>query len=161
MTGRRSESERAGEFERRLEREGDAFGRSPFLTFFKWMAIFLVVIGILVLMFGFTRFVLGWFGAGAEIVSPTNVKQQYALVIGDWEALQQEAANACAARSAPERENSPTFLEDPSFAYAAKYRETAADYNRRMNNLFEAKIVAPGGYPRRAPTLEEMQARVC
>lgn len=145
----------------RLNREGERFERSPFLSLFKWAAILVAVLLVIGAIFGVGSFVSRWVGTGAEIVGPTNVKEQHRLVIGEWEALQQEAANACAARTAPQNAQSPSFLEDPAFAYAAKYRDTRAGYNRRMNNLFEAGIVAPSGYPKIAPTLEEMQRRVC
>lgn len=106
-------------------------------------------------------FVIGWFNTAASIVSPQNVKTQYHAVIEDYESLKAEAANACAVKDAARNESSPTFLEDPAIAYEAKYRQTAIDYNRRQKNIFEAGIVGPGGYPKEAPTLTEMQAQVC
>lgn len=44
---------------------------------------------------------------------------------------------------------------------AAQYRKIAIDYNRRQANLFEAEKVGPPGYPKQAPTLTQMQAKVC
>lgn len=147
--------------EDRALRAGEAFERRPLRTGFKWLLGFVALIVVIGVVFGVGKFALGWFGAGAEILGPANVKLQHTTIIGDYEALKQEAANACGAENATERANSPTFLEDPAFAYKAKYRETAADYNRRMNNLFEGGLVGPPGYPKYAPTLEEMQAEVC
>ncbi|HTU15661.1 MAG TPA: hypothetical protein VMF31_10710 [Solirubrobacterales bacterium] len=118
------------------------------------IGVFLVVfLGLSALGFG-----LSWFNTGKDIVSPENVKTQYAAVIEGYESLEATAANACAATGA---ETDNTLLEDPEFAYAAQYRKVAIDYNRRTANVFEAGKVGPPGYPDRAPALAEMQAKVC
>lgn len=150
-----------GRVEDRAVRAGDAFERHPYRSGFKWLVILVCIVVVIGVVGAVGKFALGWFNAGAEIVGPTNTKLQYTTIIGDYEALKAEAANACGAETAKESPNGPTLLEDPAFAYKAKYRETAVDYNRRMNNLFEGGIVAPGGYPKYAPSLEEMQERVC
>lgn len=138
----------------RGERYGNSFTNHPIL----WI---LAVIVTVVILSTVGNFACGWFNAGKDIISPANVKAQYHAVIEDYQSLQAEAANVCQAKDAQQNSNSPTFLEDPAFAYAAKYRQTAVDYNERQNNFFEAKEVGPKGYPSTAPTLEEMQAQVC
>lgn len=150
----------------RLEREGEALGARPVGTSIRWGLAVLAIVVVLAIAGGIAHFALGWLGAAGDVVGPGNVKTQYAAVIGDWQALEQEAANACAAKNAAANGSSPTLLEDPAFAYAAKYRSTAADYNRRMANVFEAGLVGPSncgdvGCPRLAPTLATMQQRVC
>lgn len=94
---------------------------------------------------------LGWFNRGVEIVSVKNVEKQHYQIINDWEALQAAAVNACAATDSETNSKSPTLVESTGLAYEATYRNIAVEYNRRQQNLFEAKIAGPSGYPREAP----------
>lgn len=126
----------------------------------RWGAGALVLLMALVIVAGLLRFAFGWLGAAGEVAGPGNVKTQYSAVIEGWNALEAAAANACGA-SADAGEQGPTFLEDPAFAYQAQYRRIAIDYNRRQANIFEARLVGPKGYPASAPSLAEMQRRVC
>lgn len=96
----------------------------------------------------------GWWNAGVQVVSASNVKEQYAQAINEWESLKTSAFNACSAQSAETDENSPTFVEGPELAYAATYRRSVVEYNSRMKNIFEAKLVGPSGYPREVPRLD-------
>jgi hypothetical protein len=123
----------------------------------KWgAAAIAVVVLVVAVSFGFR-----WLGAATEVAGPDNVRQQFGAVIEDWNAMEAAAANVCGASNSEGSRQGTTFLEDPAFAYKAQYRRIAVDYNRRQANIFEAKVVGPGGYPRVAPTLAEMQARVC
>lgn len=117
------------------------------------LAVFLLIVAV--------GFGLDWFSTGKDIVSPDNVTNQYRGIIGNYEGLEAAAANACAAKNNKSEEADPTLVEDPSFAYAANYRKIAIEYNRRWANVFEAKVVGPQGYPKKAPTLKEMQRKVC
>lgn len=118
---------------------------------------FKVFLGILVLSLlgGVIGWIGGWFGEAKRVTSPANVTNQYATVIGDWQALITESQNACSAVRAAHSADDPTFVEDPALAYEARYRSTRADYNRRMQNIFEAGLVGPHGYPRTVPNLSE------
>lgn len=109
------------------------------------MAVILFVVGIWFLGVG-----LRWWGAAQNVVSPANVTEQHRMVIRDWEGLYSAANNACTI-VANHSENSPTFVEDPASAYAGTFQRIRADYNRRMDNIFEAGIVGPPGYPREVP----------
>ena len=145
----------------RFDREADRWERRPVGTSIRWGVATIVVVVALILVGGVAHFALGWLGAVADVAGPRNVKAQYAAVIEDWNAMEAAAANACGATDAPASRQGPTFLEDPAFAYKAKYRSITVDYNRRQANIFEAKEVGPGGYPPRAPALSVMEARVC
>lgn len=147
--------------DQRISREADRLADRPVRTAIRWGLGVLAVVVALSLTIGAVGFVGGWFNAGKDIVSPTNVKAQYAAVIEDWEALQAAAANACQARAAARGGGDPTLVESPALAYEAQYRRIAVDYNRRRANLFEAKITGPSGYPQRAPVLAVMQREVC
>lgn len=115
---------------------------------------FFLLIAVAGVVFGLFRFVGGWGKTASDVVSGPNVKAQHTAVIEDWESLKASANNACTAQGAVQAENSPTMVEDPAFAYAATYRGIVADYNRRQDNLFEAKIVGPAGYPTDVPSLD-------
>jgi hypothetical protein len=91
--------------------------------------------------------VLGWFKAGTDIVGPGNVKEQYQVIIDDWNALYVAAENACTVGAPEKEQGDPVFVEDPAMAYAATYRRIAAQYNSHMQDIFRAKLVAPEGYP--------------
>lgn len=147
--------------DRRLQREADRFGERPARTTMRWGLVATGVVVVLVIVIGAASFGLGWIGAGKDVVSPTNVKAQYAAVIEGFEAMQAAAANACQARTAAREDGDPTLVESPALAYEAQYRRIAVDYNRRQANIFEAKAVGPKGYPREAPSLAAMQAEVC
>lgn len=112
-------------------------------------------------VFGVFGLACGWFNAGKDIVSPSNVREQYRAVIGDYKAMEQAACNAQEAANAKPEEGDPQLIETPGFAYRAKYREIAVDYDRRQANLFEAEKVGPKGYPRESPTIAQMQRLVC
>lgn len=106
-------------------------------------------------------FALGWVNKAAQVAGPENVSSQYHYVIEDYNALEAAAGNYCAAKNSKPSANSPELVEDPAFAYAAQYRHITVDYDERQNNIFEAGVVGPSGYPRNAPTLDEMTRQVC
>lgn len=137
------------------------FESKPARSTFKvgaWVVGAVVVLGAIVVV---GNFALGWFSTAAKVAGPENVTEQYHAVIEDWNAMQAAAGNYCSAQNTEQGPNSPSLVEDPAFAYAATYRHITVDYNERQNNIFEAGVVGPGGYPKTAPTLEEMTARVC
>jgi hypothetical protein len=138
----------------RGETWGGRFTRHPF----GWGFASIIGVVVVVLALGW---LIGWFNAATEVVSPANVRTQYHAVITDWNAMGVAAENACNASDSGNSEQGPTLLEDPAFAYKAQYRHITVDYNARQNNIFEAEQVGPSGYPRVAPTLSQMQRRVC
>jgi hypothetical protein len=138
----------------RGEKWGGRFTRHPF-----WMS--LAVIAVILAISTVGNFACGWFNTATKVAGPGNVTAQYQAVINDWNGMEQAACNAKNAQDAPTNANSPQFLEDPAFAYKAKYRQIVVDYNTRQNDIFESKLVGPKGYPQNAPTLEAMQAQVC
>lgn len=146
------------------ERE-ERFDRNPLLEGGKWVlgiCLVFVVIGVILIPFGWG---FAWLSEGARITGPDNSRQQFTTVIGDYKSLKATAGNVCNVANSKGGEGDPSLVEDPAFAYKAKYREIAADYDRRMDNAFEAGIVNkyPGlrKYPRQAPTLKQMRKRVC
>jgi hypothetical protein len=147
--------------DRRLESEADRFGDRPVRTTIRWGLAVTAVFVVLALVVAGVGFAGGWIGAGKDIVSPMNVKEQYRAVIENYEALRAAAANACQARAGARAHGDPTLVETPALAYEAQYRRIEVDYNRRQANVFEAEKVGPTGYPREAPSLAAMQKEVC
>lgn len=146
-------------WDERYEKASSDFERRPVRTGMKWFIGISALCGVLVLIVGLFGLVGGWINAGGDIISAENKKTQNRALYEGWEALQAAAINACAAENAPDTES--TLIEDPAFAYAAQYRRIAVEYNRRWNDIFEAKIVGPRDIPQEAPSLKELQARLC
>lgn len=95
----------------------------------------------------------GYKDEAVRVISVDNVKEQKTALIRLYNEAQTAADNACNVGNAPKDENSPTFVEDPALAYKSTYRKIVNEYNRRQDNLFEARKVGPGGYPKRIPDL--------
>lgn len=97
--------------------------------------------------------IIGWVTTSANVVSAGNVKEQHTQVIQNWEAMVAAAENACTVqKSATTNDPSdPVLVENPVLAYEATFRRIKVEYERRMQNFFEAKIVAPSGYPTKVP----------
>lgn len=127
----------------------DWFGRQTPLGLLAKVVGIIVALGIVFSLIGWLG---GWFSEGQRVTGPANVSAQYGAVIDDWQSLITEAQNACDV-TVKTNSDSPTFVEDPALAYKAQFRNTRTDYNRRMQNIFEAKLVGPRGYPRTVPVL--------
>lgn len=123
------------------------------------MKIFWSIIGVIValsVIFGLIGLGAGWFNKAVETVSPEHVQGQYDLVIRDWNALTTTADNACEAQTQSSADpNNPTLVESPQLAYAATYRNIRQAYNSAWQNIFDAKLVGPAGYPRNIPNYTE------
>lgn len=158
MTDRRDNDEK---WESRSDKAYSDFTNKPYKTGFKWFFIICAVFLGLWLIGSIFGFIGSWGNEGKRIVSPTNVREQHTAIIEDYEAMEAAAENACSGTNSKKDEDDPSLVEKPDFAYAALYRKIRVEYNRRQKNLFEAKLVGPKGYPRSAPTLEEMKATVC
>jgi hypothetical protein len=112
----------------------------------------IVAVGVIVLLLGLG---FGWFSKGVETVSAPHVQAQYNLVIQDWNALTTAADNACAAQGGSANSNGPTLVESPALAYQATYRNIRTEYNSAWQNIFDAKLVGPRGYPHNVPNFSE------
>jgi hypothetical protein len=140
---------------------GNELERRPWSTSVKWGLGVIAAIVVLSVAYIPAHFALGWFSTAANVAGPGNVTEQFHAVIGDWNAMQAAAGNYCQAKDTPQGPNSPALVEDPAFAYAAQYRHITVDYNERQNNIFEAGVVGPNGYPKNAPSLDAMVKQVC
>lgn len=140
-------------WEDRADRVGGSFTRHPIV----WIVAVLVLLGIV-------GFIVSWIGAAAEVVSPDNVRQQYALAYQDYNALQATAQNACVIRDAVKNATSDdekTQRESQLLAVQTNYNNIASQYEARMQNIFQAKKVKPTDLPFQAPTESEMESQLC
>ena len=148
-------------FEDKFVNQTEKFSKNPVKQSLKVLLIvFAIFIGISIAG-GVMGLAGGWFNKAVEVTGPANVSSQYQAVINDYKAMEAAAMNTCDVTNSPAEDSDPMLIEDPAFAYRAQYRRIAVDYNTRQNNIFQAKLVGPKGYPRNAPSLEEMQAKVC
>lgn len=122
--------------------------------------IVLVLASVLIGIFGIIgHFAFGWFQAGVDIVSPTNVKAQYARAYTNYESMKATAGNVCAAQKLVATETNPSIKaqrQDQLLAYQATYRSIQANYDEAYDNAFEAAHVGPSDLPRPAPGLDQM-----
>lgn len=88
-----------------------------------------------------------WVGKGTEMVSAPHVTEMHELVITHYNALIASSENACNAVTVAGNGRSATLVEDPAMAYAATYRAITADYSSALENVFEAGLVGPPGFP--------------
>jgi preprotein translocase subunit SecF len=122
------------------------------------------VIGIVIIVLSLA---LGWFNAAKDVVSPQNVKQQYALAYQDYESLQATAGNVCDAETNLQDAKKSGDLNtinqrtDEVTAYRQNYRRIAAQYKARYDDAFQAKHVGPKDLPKDPPSLIEMKTQVC
>ena len=111
-------------------------------------------------VFSLLGLALGWFNAGVEVVSPTNVKAQFAHAYTNYEALEATAVNVDTARSALCDTTQGTNAWDQRYtqftAQVNNYQRIQADYEAAYDNAFQAKHVGPRDLPQDAPTLSAM-----
>jgi hypothetical protein len=134
--------------------------RGMFNPILKWLGFGLILLAI----FGIVAFGLGWIGAGAQVVSPDNVRQQYAKAYDDYNALKALAGNVCDMQKA-EAKASPGSTEQTQrtsqrLAYEQQYRNVKAQYDARYADIFRAQKVGPPDLPKEAPTVEQMLVNV-
>lgn len=151
-------------WERRFDEKTESAWNHPVKAFFAVVGVVLAVAAV----FAVIGLAAGWFSGTANLASFEHSKTQTTAVLDDWTRMEATAGNVCGITEGARSDDDPTLVEDPSFAYSATYRSIKADYDRRMNNLFEAAVTrqlplpaAIRGYPKIAPTLKEMQAQVC
>lgn len=153
----------------RYERSSQSAAAHPFAFVVKAMLVLAVLILVGGVIFGAASWIGGWGSEAARVTGAQNTREQTTAVLDDEQAMIAAAGNACDAKSSSSNDGTdPTLVEKPDFAYRAQYRRIKADYDRRMNNLFEAAftrhIPLPDtlhGLPRYAPSLREREAQVC
>lgn len=122
-----------------------------------WKILGVVVAVALVL--GCVGFAFRWLNAGAEVVSPQNVKAQWQFAYDYDEALAGAARQWCTIRQAevqaPEGSDAQVQRASQRIAVEQLYARNKAEYDARLRDAFRAKWVKPSDVPVRAPALEE------
>lgn len=141
------------------------------VTYHPWRTVIKVIAGLFLLSFivGVIGFVSDYGSEAKRTVSVPNAREQTTRILDLEESMVATAGNYCSAKESKRDPNiDPTLVESPSFAYAATYRAQKAEYDRRMENFFEASnvrhIPLPGSIrhlPQDAPPLEERAAAIC
>lgn len=152
-------------WEDRADRQYSNFTNRPKWTAFKWLMGIIAVCVVIGIIFGLVSWISSWGSEAARVTGVENTRTQAFALRDDYRSLEATAGNACDAKSSTHSKDDPTLVEKPDFAYRAKYRDIARDYNRRMDNAFEAGWVRHYPFlndlPREAPGLTQMQAQVC
>lgn len=112
----------------------------------------------LVVVLTVVGFAAGWFRAGVEVISPANVKEQWAFAYSYDRSLGALAGTWCSAKQAETAETSPDYRSQRTtqrLAYENQYRNVEAQYDAALANAFKAKLVKPSDVPVVAPTLDQ------
>jgi hypothetical protein len=110
------------------------------------------------------KLVVGWMSTGADVISAENVTQQWAFAYQYEESLKSEALQICNAEKALAAATNiaeQTQRRSQVLAMQNNYHRIAQEFDARLRNAFEAKLVAPPDVARVAPSLSAMVEVVC
>lgn len=117
----------------------------------------IIFIPIIILFALFTAFIAGWCAVPFKVFSADNVQDQWQFAYTYDESLSAIARQGCAverleleAATETERSQRRTQL----LAIQQNYARVAGEYNARLRNAFEARLVRPPDVPEIAPSYE-------
>lgn len=119
----------------------------------------LIVIVLVVIAWG-----LGWLFLPGQVVSPQNVREQWRFAYEYDEKLQAAAVQVCATEKAlnsATSDNERQQRRSQLLAYEQNYAKIKAEFDARLRDAFQAKLVAPADIPREASTLDAMKRQAC
>lgn len=122
----------------------------------------LVALGIIGLMA--IAWALGWVAVPFRVTSSENVQKQWTFAYQYEEALRASAAQYCSAKKAVESatsDNEKSQRRSQQLAIEQNYARIQAEYDAKLRNAFEAKLVRPADVPARAATLSDMVLQTC
>jgi len=122
-----------------------------------WLKLLGVAI-VVALSVGGVAFACNWVNAGAQVISPQNVKAQWQFAYDYDEALRGVAQNWCAIRMAESEATDPDVRAQRTsqrLAVEMLYATRKAEYDAQLRDAFRARLVKPADVPDRAPTLRE------
>ena len=108
-------------------------------------------------------FTLNWVKAPFEVASKENVKTQWEFAYERINTLNAIARQVCIAEKVKDRsrQEALTQRETQLATYEQNYARVQAEYDAKLANAFEAKLVKPGDVPAKAPSLEATKKTVC
>jgi hypothetical protein len=129
----------------------------------KWGIWLIAIVLVLGLVGTLGSFLFGWFREPARIYGVDNVRDQWQFAYEYEESLKTIASNYCTAATAVAQADPQTksARETQRIAQENNYNRVRAEYDARLRNAFEAKLVKPADVPERASTLQENVARTC
>lgn len=125
-----------------------------------WLKILAAAVFVAVTV-GATAWACGWVKTGAEVVGPTNVKEQWRFAYDYTESLNGIAGNWCTAKQVEDSTTDSAAKDQrvsQRIAHEQNYRRVQNEYDARLADAFRAKLVKPADVPNRAPTLQETVA---
>ncbi len=132
------------------------------LAWYLWAILAVVVITVIAIP---VSLALGWFSTGAQVISPENVRTQYAAAYDDQNALKGIAQNICTSEKARDTEikgtEAYTQRSSQVLAQEQNYQRVSTHYNAYVSDPLRAKLVRPGDLPAVSPTESEMKLIVC
>jgi hypothetical protein len=129
----------------------------------KYGLILLLIVGVLGGLATYTGLAARWFAQPAQILSPENVRAQWAFAYTYEESLAASARQVCVAEAAVKAATTDaegSARRSQLFAIQQNYARIEGEYNAKLRNAFEAKLVRPDDVPTIAPTLAQMRVRV-
>jgi hypothetical protein len=129
----------------------------------KWGCAIIVVIAALSLIGVYAHFALGWLAEPARVIGVDNTRQQWAFAYQYDESLHTIANQYCTAATAVAQSDPVTKpqRESQRIAIENNYNRVRAEYDAKLRDAFQAKLVKPPDVPDRAPALQENVARWC
>lgn len=121
-----------------------------------WVGGVLLVLMVLGWMFG-------WIGVPFRTTSAENVREQWSFAYRYEASLEASARNVCSARTAVAQATSDqeqVQRRSQALAYEQNYSRVQSEYDGRLRNAFEAKLVRPRDVPAEAPDLDQMLQRI-
>jgi hypothetical protein len=147
---------------RRLKEYDETWLENQTLAGILWKLLGAIVAIALVL--SVVGFFGGWFNAGRDIISPTNVKAQWQFAYDYDASLDAIAVQWCTASAAEKAETDPPVKvarTDQRIAIENNYQRVAAEYNGRLRDAFRAKLVRPRDVPAQAQPLADNVSENC
>lgn len=126
----------------------------------KWIGFAIV----LVLALAVVGWVIRWASVPGQVASPENVRQQWAFAYEFEESLKSAARQVCSAEKAAEAAQLPderSQRRTQVLSLEQNYARVQAQYDARLRDAFQAKLVAPSDVPQRAPDLATAKVAVC
>jgi hypothetical protein len=132
---------------------------------FRWGLGCLALVVALSVCGGIYGYANDWFGTFGQVVSPTNVKEQYRKAYDDINALDAIAQNICTAAAARDKEiqgtDAYTQRESQVLAQEQNYQKISNAYDAYTSDVFRGKVVRPRDLPQPAPTEQSLTSIFC
>lgn len=126
----------------------------------KWFFLFVGAVAAI----GLVGWAMDWFSTPGQVFSAANVREQWAFAYRYDSSLDAAARQVCSAeRAHAEATNDAERIQRRSqlAAFEQNYYRIQAEYDGRLRNAFEARLVKPSDVPDRAPELVATKRRVC